>query len=105
MGGQFDRFFQTYIISTNSFVNNESLITIYPNPTNSKISIDCGNKTDVMGSEITITNTLGQEIYKSILSEQIQDISLSSIAISGIYFVTIIHNSDKTITTKKIVLQ
>jgi hypothetical protein len=92
-------------LSTNSFVNNESLITIYPNPTNSKISIDCGNKTDVMGSEVKITNVLGQEIYTSTLSQQIQDISLSSIVTSGIYFVTIIDISGKTITSKKIVLQ
>ncbi|WP_297868461.1 LamG-like jellyroll fold domain-containing protein [uncultured Flavobacterium sp.] len=93
------------VLNTNSFVNTESTITVYPNPTNSNISIDTSNQTDLIGSKIIIINTLGQEIYKSILSQQIQDISLSSITTSGLYFVSIIDNSGKTITTKKIVLQ
>ena len=92
-------------LSANSFLDKVSLITIYPNPTNSKISINCSNQIDLIGSEIKITNALGQEIYKSILSQQIQDISLSSVATSGLYFVTVVNKSGNTITTKKIMLQ
>lgn len=92
-------------LSTNSFVNIDSLIAIYPNPTNSKISIDCGNNSDLLGSQIKITNTLGQEIYNVTLSQQIQDVSLSSIATSGLYFVSIMDNSGKIMMTKKIILE
>jgi hypothetical protein len=92
-------------LTTNSFVNNESLINIYPNPTNSQIRLDCGNRTDLIGSEIRITNMLGQELYNSVFSQQIKDISLSSIATSGMYFVCIINNEGKLITSKKIILQ
>ena len=80
-------------------------ITIYPNPTNSKISIDCGAQSNLIGSQIKITNTLGQEIYNSVLYQQIQDISLSSIASSGMYFVSIVDTQGKVVTTKKLVLQ
>lgn len=92
-------------LSTNSFANNETLITMYPNPTNSKINIDCGNLKDLIGNEIRVTNALGQEIYKSTLSKQKEDIPLSSIASSGLYFITIINSQGRLITTKKIILQ
>jgi len=80
-------------------------VKIYPNPTNSKINIDCGNQSKLIGSQIRITNTLGQEIYHSILNRPIYEIPLGSIATSGLYFVSIIDNDGKIITTKKIILQ
>lgn len=92
-------------LSTNSFINSQSLITIYPNPTNSKISIDSNNQSDLIGSQIRIINTLGQEIYNSTLSQQIQEINLSSIASSGLYFVSIINKEGKLVASKKIILQ
>ena len=94
-----------YNLKTNSFVNSELQISVYPNPTNSKINIDCGNQSKLIGSQIKITNTLGQEIYHSILNRPVYEISLGSIATSGLYFVSIIDNDGKIITTKKIILQ
>lgn len=91
-------------LSANSFVNIESLITIYPNPTNSLICVDSSNSPDTLGSEIKIYNTLGQEIYHSKLNELVEKISLGSIATRGLYFVSIINQEDKVITTKKIIL-
>ena len=82
----------------------ESLITTYPNPNKSNITIDNVNQTYLLVGEIRITNTLGKEIYNLVMSQQIQDISLSSIATRGLYFITIINNSNKTIVKKKIVL-
>jgi len=90
-------------INENFISKNE--ITIYPNPTNSIVSIDCGVQSDLIGSQIKITNTLGQAIYTSFLNQKIQDISLSSFASSGLYFLSIIDHDGKIIITKKIILQ
>jgi hypothetical protein len=92
-------------LAANSFEKKESLITIYPNPTNSKISLDFGTQTELIGSEVRISNILGQEIYNSTINQQIQEISLSTIASNGLYFISIVDSQGKVITTKKVVLQ
>lgn len=92
-------------LSANSFENTESLITVYPNPTNSFIFVDCSNSIDILGSEIKIDNTLGQEIYRSKLTEQVEKISLGSIATSGLYIIHITDRNGKTISTNKVILQ
>ena len=92
-------------LSTNSFENITSLITIYPNLTNSLIYVDSSNSPDTLGSEIKIINTLGQEIYHSKLTEQIEKISLGLIAKSGLYIIHITDRNGKTISTKKVLLQ
>ncbi len=99
---------RTSLSSLNSAVfssASNSQIIIYPNPTNSKINIDCGSQSNLIGSQIKITNTLGQDIYNSILNRTVYEISLGSIATSGLYFVTIINNQGKLIATQKIILQ
>ena len=92
-------------LSTNSFENTESLITVYPNPAKDHITIDCGNLVNVNGWNIKINNTLGQEIYHSKLTEQVEKISLGSIAKSGLYIIHITDRNGKTISTKKVLLQ
>jgi hypothetical protein len=92
-------------LSTNSFENTETLITVYPNPAKDHITIDCGNLVDVNGWIIKINNTLGQEIYHSKLTEQVEKISLGSIAKSGLYIIHITDRNGKTISTKKVLLQ
>jgi hypothetical protein len=92
-------------LSTNSFENTETLITIYPNPAKDHITIDCGNLVNVNGWIIKINNTLGQEIYHSKLNEKVEKISLGSIAKSGLYIIHITDRNGKTISTKKVLLQ
>ena len=99
---------RTSLSSLNSAVfssASNSQIIIYPNPTNSKINIDCGSQSNLIGSQIKITNTLGQDIYHSILNRPVYEIALGSFATSGLYFVSIIDNDGIIITTKKIILQ
>lgn len=92
-------------LSTNSVVNSETKISIYPNPTNSLINIDFSNTPDYLGSDIRINNMLGQEIYHSKLTEQIEKILLGSIAKSGLYIIHITDRNGKIISTKKVILQ
>ena len=92
-------------LSANSFENPKELITIYPNPTNSKINIDCSLQSSLIGSQVTITTILGQEIYNSKISQLVTEIPLSSIASSGVYFVQIIKAQGQIVDVKKIILQ
>lgn len=92
-------------LNANSFVNTETLITVYPNPAKDHITIDCGNLVNVNGWIIKINNTLGQEIYHSKLTAQVEKISLGSIAKSGLYIINITDRNGKTISAKKVLLQ
>lgn len=92
-------------LSTDEFVNDSDALLVYPNPTNSKITIDCSNSTNLVGSQIKITNFLGQEIYHSTLNEQVKEVLLNSIATKGMYFVSVIDNREKAIIIKKIILE
>ncbi len=90
-------------INNNFIIKNE--LKIYPNPTHSLIYIDSSNMPDYLGSEIRINNILGQEIFHSKLTEQVEKISLGSITSSGLYIIHITDRSGKIISTKKIILQ
>jgi hypothetical protein len=92
-------------LSTNLVVNSEIKISIYPNPTNSLINIDSINMPDILGSDIRINNILGHEIDHSKLTEQVEKISLGSIASSGLYIIHITDRNGKTISTNKVILQ
>lgn len=92
-------------LSTNENFITKNEITVYPNPTNSLIYVDSSNSGDILGNEIKIHNILGQEIYRSKLNEQVEKISLGSIAKSGLYIIHITDRNGKTISTKKVLLQ
>ena len=93
-----------YTFLANDEFNLSDNLKIYPNPTNSKISIDCGNQFNFLGNQIKITNLLGQDIFDSKINQQIIEIPLSSIATRGLYFVSIVNSENKVIATKKIIL-
>jgi hypothetical protein len=91
-------------LSTSDFLTDNNLINIYPNPTSSIITIDLGKQSSLIGSQIKIINLLGQDIYDSILSQEIVEINLSSIAAKGLYLVSIVNSEKKVIVIKKIIL-
>lgn len=94
-----------YTYLSNDNFNLENNIKIYPNPTYSKISIDCGSQTNLLGSQIKITNTLGQIIFQSILDQQIKEINLTAITGQGLYFINILDEQGHAIDVRKIILQ
>jgi hypothetical protein len=94
----------TGILSFNPPTYNNS-VTIYPNPTNDQITIDCGNLANVSGWTIKIVNTVGQEVFSGAMNTQQYVVPLNSWSGQGIYFVKIYDASNNLINTKKIILQ
>jgi hypothetical protein len=80
-------------------------VTIYPNPANYHITIDCGNLANVSGWTIKIVNTLGQEVFSGAMNTQQYVVPLNSWSGQGVYFVKIYDASNNLLNTKKIILQ
>jgi len=83
----------------------QNTVTIYPNPANDQITIDCGNLANVSGWNIKITNMLGQEVFNQPMNTQQYVVPLNTWSGQGIYFVKIYDASNNLMNTKKIILQ
>lgn len=94
----------TGVLSYNPITYNNT-ITIYPNPANDHITIDCGTLSNVTGYSIKITNTLGQEVFNQPMNTQQYYVPLNSWTGQGMYFVNVINAQGHTIDVKKIILQ
>jgi hypothetical protein len=94
----------TGILSFNPVTYNNT-ITIYPNPANDHITIDCGTLANVLGYRIEITNSLGQILFNQPMNTQQFNIALNSWTGNGIYFVKVYNAQNNLLTTKKIILQ
>lgn len=79
-------------------------ITVYPNPANEQITIDCGTLSNTSGWSYKLINTLGQEILNGEINSQQNEISLNSLNGTGVYLVKIYDASNNLLNTKKIVL-
>ena len=100
---------QSLVISTGLLGFNpltyNNTVTIYPNPANDHITIDCGNLANVAGWNIKIVNTLGQEVFSGAMNTQQYVVPLNTWSGQGIYFVKIYDASNNLMNTKKIILQ
>lgn len=94
----------TGVLSFNPPTYNNT-VTIYPNPANDHITIDCGNLANVSGWTIKIVNTLGQEVFSGAMNTQQYVVPLNSWSGQGVYFVKIYDASNNLMNTKKIILQ
>jgi hypothetical protein len=94
----------TGVLSFNPPTYNNT-VTIYPNPANDHITIDCGNLANVSGWTIKIVNALGQEVFSGAMNTQQYVVPLNSWSGQGVYFVKIYDDSNNLMNTKKIILQ
>ena len=94
----------TGVLSFNPPTYNNT-ITIYPNPANDHITIDCGNLSNVSGWTIKIVNTLGQEVFSGAMNTQQYVVPLNTWSGQGVYFVKVYDGSNNLLNTKKIILQ
>lgn len=78
-------------------------IKIFPNPTNDHITIDYGNFASLNGYQLRITNSLGQQMYQTLINQQSNYVGISSWTGNGLFFVYIIDPQGNTIDIKKIV--
>ena len=99
----------TMVINTGALSTNPvtytSSVSIYPNPANDQITIDCGNLANVSGWSIKITNMLGQEVFNQPMDTQQYVVPLNSWTGQGMYFVKIINAQNEVVNIKKIILQ
>jgi hypothetical protein len=85
--------------------NNSNTIKVFPNPTNSHITIDYGNFVIMNGYQLKIQNSIGQQVFQTNITQQTDYLSLNNWGGNGIYFVHIIDAQGNTIDIRKIVLQ
>lgn len=83
----------------------QSTVTIYPNPANDQITIDCGNLANVSGWSIKIVNAIGQEVFSGAMNTPQYVVPLNSWSGQGLYFVKIYDAANNLVNTKKIILQ
>lgn len=83
----------------------QNTVTIYPNPANDYITIDCGTLANVSGWNIKITNTLGQEVFNQPMNTQQYVVPLNTWTGQGVYFVKIYDAQGTLVNIKKIILQ
>jgi hypothetical protein len=92
-------------ISSFNPVTYNNAIKIFPNPSNSQITINYGNYTSLAGFQLKIVNSLAQTVFQTNIIQQSDYLSLSSWSGNGLYFVHIIDPQGNIIDIKKIVLQ
>ena len=80
-----------------------SNIQIYPNPTNSTITVNIENSESANGYKIEINNLLGQTVYTNSLNPTNNLIDLSSLGNKGIYFVKVLDENSNVIDVQKVV--
>ena len=93
----------TGVLSTNPFTYTSS-VSIYPNPANDQITIDCGTLANVSGWSIKITNMQGQEVFSKPMNTQQYVVPLNTWSGQGMYFVKIINAQNEVVNIKKIIL-
>ena len=92
----------TTVVFVNEVLSKENIIEIYPNPTNSKVTIT--NKQEVSGEiQVNILNMRGEQILNSIFHNQNKmEVDLNMLS-KGIYLVKI--QTSKGVEIKKLVIQ
>jgi hypothetical protein len=100
---------QSLVINTGVLSYNpptyQNTVTVYPNPANDQITIDCGNLANVSGWSIKITNMLGQEVFNQLMNTQQYVVPLNTWTGQGMYFVKILNAQNEVINIKKIIIQ
>jgi hypothetical protein len=99
----------SFIINTGLLSYNpptyNNTITMFPNPANDHIIIDCGALTNVVGYHIEIANSLGQVVFNQPMNTQQYTVALNTWSGQGIYFVKVYNASNTLLTTRKLILQ
>ncbi len=85
--------------------NNQNTLKIFPNPTNTHITINYGNFNSMSGYTLKIVNAIGQTVFTTPINQQTSYIDLSTWTGNGIYYVQLIDTQNNTIENRKIVIQ
>jgi hypothetical protein len=88
-------------ITTFDFGNSKEMVTIYPNPFTSSITITQKDPTQMKNCEVKLYDVLGAEVMSTIISKQITIIETGNLS-SGIYFYKVFSNN-KEVQSGKLV--
>jgi hypothetical protein len=94
----------TLITSVNP-PNNTNTIKVYPNPTNSHLTIEYGDFALMNGYQLKIQNSIAQEVFVTEINQASDYLSLDTWGGNGLYFIHIIDPQGNIIDIRKIVLQ
>lgn len=98
----------TLLISTKlnglSSPNNQNTIKVYPNPAKNHLFIDNGNYGLMVGYQLKVVHTSGQQVYQTYISQQLINIDLNTWLGSGTYFVYLIDPANNIKDIKKIII-
>lgn len=99
----------TLVINVNttgvSFPDISSIIRIFPNPASTHVTIDYGDFVALNGYQLSIINSLGQQVFFTGINQQTDYLSLAAWGGNGLYFVHVIDVSGNIVDIRKIVLQ
>ena len=93
-------------VSTTGIKDNEtSLLTVYPNPAKSVLTIDNGNLNVTKGVSLRIQNILGQTVFNQVVNQQFFNLDVTSWTGKGIYFLSVLDKENNLIDIRKIVVE
>ncbi|MGE0638153.1 MAG: choice-of-anchor B family protein [Bacteroidia bacterium] len=98
--GGFDKFYVEDIMQPGFEENQTAVISVYPNPANNTITINC--RTQVANSELQITNLSGQLVQQSTINNSQSTIDISALS-KGIYIIKINDSKGQTLHVEKLV--
>jgi hypothetical protein len=86
-------------------VNNvNNTIKIYPNPANDIVIIDNGNYSAMSNYSISITNSLSQQVYSSLINTAQFQIPVLTLGSVGTYFIQVLDGTNSVVETKQLIL-
>ncbi len=94
-----------YVINGVNPLNNVNAIKFYPNPTKDHLFVENGNFAVMSTYRMKILNILGQEVFNSLVNQQLFDIDLTNYTTTGTYYVMIFDPQNNLMEVKRIVLQ
>lgn len=81
----------------------DNIVSIYPNPTNSTITVNIENSSSAKEYKIEVNNLLGQTVYANSINSTNNFIDLSSVGKKGVYFVKVLDKNSSVIDVQKVV--
>jgi hypothetical protein len=99
----------TLIINTTvsgvSAPGNINVIKVYPNPASTQVTINYGNYSIMNGYKILITNSLGQQVFQSVINHPFDILNITNWGGNGVYPLYIIDPQGNIVDVRKIILQ
>ena len=84
--------------------NNTNTLKVYPNPANDQLYIDNGYYLSMNGYTLKIVNSVGQDVFNSLITIPLFVIDISTLGSTGLYFIQVIDGNNNVLENRKLVL-